>query len=836
MVAAQPLSSAARADDSALDAGLALDAGADAQAVADAELPREAGSDEGAGLADDAGAAGRDGGSAERTPPRALSVPAISWPADQPVPELGSVDALVVIESDGQARLERCEQAASVCSALASALALAKFAPATLNGKPSAARVQVRFALKTAVSDAADPAGETSTADAGTTFNTADAGATSAADEESQTYSAVARLERQKPLATALELEEIREVPGALGDPFRVIEALPGVVPVMTGLPYVYVRGAPPAATAYFYDDIQMPALFHLALGPAVVHPAMVGGIDFYPGVAPARYGRKTGGVVAGKAMLRELKPGVHGEVELRLIDLQAYLATPIRKTGRFEIAGRFGFPGPMIKLFDSRAVLQYWDYQLRSVIPLSRTSEATVIALGSFDLLGQRLHGHLQRDLELQFHRVEARLVHRSQGLTLGSALSAGFERSGLGDTLNVQAFRLGPKLWLELAIKRAQLRFGADMLGTMGKIYDERSRRSASSEDTSAPFSLTNNPVYRSAAARNVVGAYAELNLPIASAWALEAGLRTDTWLTGGKAQAALEPRALLRFQAKDWLALHAAFGTAYQPAVFLIPLPGVSDVALDRGLQRAIQSEVGARFTLPYAFSVENKLFAHFYNNMLSLDAIDPTQVECGNGGAGNQAPAMVDAEGMVTPPTPMLSSPAQVRCKEGQGFARISARAYGSEWLIRRAFSEPLSGWLSYTLSKANARAQNGHVLTPNFDVRHVANLVFQWRISQGWHVALRGVAISGRFPLNAGSVDDPREKARLPAFYRGDLQVSRTWQKRWGELRVTLDWLNFTLQREPLSWDCDQRGPGQKCKVENTGFPITVPLLGMRASY
>jgi hypothetical protein len=61
-------------------------------------------------------------------------------------------------------------------------------------------------------------------------------------------------------------------------------------------------------------------------------------------------------------------------------------------------------------------------------------------------------------------------------------------------------------------------------------------------------------------------------------------------------------------------------------------------------------------------------------------------------------------------------------------------------------------------------------------------------------------------------------------------------VSRTWQKRWGELRVTLDWLNFTLQREPLSWNCSDRGPQEKCKVQNTGFPITIPLLGIRASY
>jgi hypothetical protein len=193
-----------------------------------------------------------------------------------------------------------------------------------------------------------------------------------------------------------------------------------------------------------------------------------------------------------------------------------------------------------------------------------------------------------------------------------------------------------------------------------------------------------------------------------------------------------------------------------------------------------------------------------------------------------------PGMSDGAGMLTPQLPVEAQP--VRCEEKPGFARIAARAYGAEWLIRRASSERLSGWLSYTLSKATARDSQNEPLTPNFDVRHVANLVLQWRITQGWHVALRGVGMSGRFPLGTSLEDDPRKRARLPAFYRGDLQVSRTWQKRWGELRVTLDWLNFTLQREPLSWDCSKRGPQDKCKVQNTGFPITVPLLGIRASY
>jgi hypothetical protein len=52
---------------------------------------------------------------------------------------------------------------------------------------------------------------------------------------------------------------EIRQMPGAFGDAFRAIEALPGVTPIMSGLPYFFVRGAPPGNTGYFIDGVRVP-------------------------------------------------------------------------------------------------------------------------------------------------------------------------------------------------------------------------------------------------------------------------------------------------------------------------------------------------------------------------------------------------------------------------------------------------------------------------------------------------------------------------------------------------------------------------------------------------
>ena len=90
---------------------------------------------------------------------------------------------------------------------------------------------------------------------------------------------------------TTLSATDVREMPGAFGNPFRAIEALPGVVPVVSGLPFFYIRGAPPNDNAYYVDGIRVPLLFHVGIGEGVIHPALIDRVDFYPGAAPASYG-----------------------------------------------------------------------------------------------------------------------------------------------------------------------------------------------------------------------------------------------------------------------------------------------------------------------------------------------------------------------------------------------------------------------------------------------------------------------------------------------------------------------------------------------------------------
>src|SRR5205823_4511533 len=131
---------------------------------------------------------------------------------------------------------------------------------------------------------------------------------------------------RPPPMTSTLTRAEVRQLPGAFGDPFRAIEILPGVTPIVSGLPFFYVRGAPPGNVGYFLDGVRVPYLFHVGLGPSVIHPAMVDRVDLYPGGYPARFGRFAGGIVSGETTAP--RDDFHGEGNIRLVDVGALAET----------------------------------------------------------------------------------------------------------------------------------------------------------------------------------------------------------------------------------------------------------------------------------------------------------------------------------------------------------------------------------------------------------------------------------------------------------------------------------------------------------------------------
>jgi hypothetical protein len=610
--------------------------------------------------------------------------------------------------------------------------------------------------------------------------------------EPVQDFGARASVVRNMPGPKRVDLESARDLPGAFGDPLRILDALPGVVPIASGVPYVYVRGAPPAAQGYVFDDIPLPQLFHAAFLTAVIHPRMTGPMKFYAGVPPARYGRRAGGLV-----LAEGSDPLHrftGEVELKLIESAGYLEAPVGN-GDIQIGGRIGYPQLALKIAEGIGVmdpgtkLNYWDGQVRYRVPIGRHDRAELVWLGSFDTIhlpngaSNNTHAGASR---LEFHRVETRFVHSFARSEVGAALRFGFDGSELGQALLVRAFTFGPRVWSKVKLGQHTLRMGADLYSSTGQIIDGDGPLGSPEGDIEVSV-----PDIAEAPARNQGGVWTEALVNTSDTTRVEVGLRLDYWSVLSNISVAVDPRLRFVLDATPELELHAAFGTAHQPAVFLLPVPGLTDVAVDRGLTRSIQSELGASYAFPQDIELEVQGFLHKYDGMLLPELVQ---------------------DGLVENDPPL-----------------VSAIAYGVEFFLRRNIGRDLSGWISYTLGWAEADSGPEVIgkFKPDFDVRHVLNVIAQWKI---W----RGLTLGGRFQARSGRLveqTNPRYQQRLPWFVRADMRVGYRWPGRWSTMLVYFEWLNMLVRREYLDADCFF---GQ-CRA-SAAPPVSIPNLGVRAEF
>ncbi|HMI91642.1 MAG TPA: TonB-dependent receptor [Polyangiales bacterium] len=654
-------------------------------------------------------------------------------------------------------------------------------------------------------------------------------------------FGAVARI-RAKPQAEhTLDAHENAALRRSLGDSFNPVEALPGTVPVFSGVPYLLVRGAPPAGTAQYYDDVPVPALFHLALGPEITHSSLIGGLIFHPGVAPARYGRRTGAVlVARPPSTPSFGRPIAGELEARLLDAHALVRA---REPAIAVHGRLGYPNLLLNAIDSNAVLSYWDYFARIDHAIDARDQVTLLVFGAGDRVGDRLEP--DDDIALQFHRALARLTRVLPKLAVSGQVYAGYEQGVLGPDLRAEMLRVGPSTWLELQPGGStRVRVGLDMEAKLARVRHEKNDEDVAtggpnaepgSPDgflpdavdeeaslTSGPEDIVDRAPLTGRAERNAAGAYAELALSPADPIEVELGVRSDGWVIADRSERALDPRALVRVRPLSWLGLHAGAGTAHQAAVSPIPIPGLSDLELDYGLQRAIQTEAGAELQLPGSFALSATGFFHRFSRLVFLELI-------------------VDCEGNSDPVAPLLFGPGlgrRVPLCEQQGLPRGDGQAYGAELLLRRSLLERFSGWISYTLAWGEATAGDGTEFVPQYDVRHVLNAVLTQDWGAGFSSGLRLHYRSGKPAVNTvfdfSEFTFDRLHTRLPPFFRADVTFAYEWPVSFGKLALSLQFLNATFSREATKRDCSlSTNLRVVCEIDYQPA-IVLPNVGLRA--
>ncbi len=777
---------------------------------------------------------------------------AVSTPLEYPAGAQGeaSVALELTLSAEGAVtKADAIEGDEPFASAAVEAAKSWKFQPATRDGKALAAKIRflVRFVPPREISE---PEPEPAAA----LPETAKPGAAKVPKNPEPAPFEIVVVGERAPIRHELARTEISRIPGAFGDAFRAIEALPGVVPIVSGLPYFYVRGAPPGNVGYFFDGIPVPFLYHFAAGPSVFHPAFIERVDLYPGAFPVRYGRFAGAIVAGEMAPPGFRP--RAEWNVRLIDSGAMVEAPFAGgRGTAMVGGRFSYTGLVISLIAPEVSVGYWDYQARVRYDLSPQDSVEVFGFGSSDYVsiidesnvptGSGMYRAEKRKVavvDVNFHRLDLRWDHHLDQGNWRNALMVGRDRTGfVNGQINVYDYMVGVRseYWRQLD-KRVRLRAGADLLfeSLKQEFKDDTSNDSIGSTndpgalppdtsmmppgtvippDPSMMPPMVMQPVDDSSSQDDAarlgfnagrrdfsLGLYADLVWDVAPRLQITPGLRGDLFVSGSRAKLALDPRITAEYTLSKKLKVVHGLALVHQAPSFIGPVPGFKP-SLAGGLQRAIQYSAGVNYELPAGFSSSVALFQSAFFNM--TDLISLLQLERTADVGGNQ--------------------------RSGSDFNsfRTDGHAYGLELMVRRSLSRKLGGFVSYTLSRSErfARRVSGPATT---DRTHVLNVATSYDLGKNWRLGGRVLFYTG-IPAEVAYIEAARHPPRTPAFWRLDFKIEKRWyikrpNRWWG---VNLEVLNTTLNKEQLTGSCN----AYSCKYEEIG-PVTVPSIAFEGAF
>jgi hypothetical protein len=653
----------------------------------------------------------------------------------------------------------------------------------------------------------------------------------SAGDQEDPGgYSARARVKGSTSEVYAVPEAEAKAVETGLGPSFATAESMPGVVPVFSGVPYLIVRGATPAASLSYYDGIPLPSLFHLALGPAVMDGMISGATRFVPGSTSVRYGPHLGGVLDRSGPDARTLATPLRYLQLSLLDAAGLLNVPT-ETGALTLSWRYGTPGLMLRALGLDATLGYYDYQLRYQTALSSRTSLTLILLGANDHLGERTVP--QDDIDLSFQRVLARLTTRLHKVELGASLLLSNDQSELGQQLDGNALRATESMYLQWTDERLQLRVGAEVMSAVVKLQsaavapiEEQELGTGFTRQRELvldPQDFLDGQPYSSVPNRTMLGAYAELRWTPIRGLRLTGGVRADAYIASADMEGAISPMLRARYSITEQLDVHAAAALAHKPRTSPLALPGLNDISLDRGVEASIQSEVGSGFRLPDGTSFEANFFYHQYRDVVYLELI----LDC----QGNTDPN-------ATPGVRGLVAPAESICRSN-GMPTATGESYGLELFVKRDLTQRLSGFVSYTHAYAYATARDGTSFSPQADVRHLANLVLLYRLGAGWSLGARVHFRTGKVAVNTivdlirGQVT--RLQYRLPPFFRLDLHLSYAFPVSFGRMTASIGLQNASFSREATNRDCRAPDGTVRCEVDYQPF-IVLPNVALRADF
>lgn len=617
----------------------------------------------------------------------------------------------------------------------------------------------------------------------------------------------VYRRKREEVTRRTISVEEIRRIPGTMGDPIRVIQNLPGAARAPFGIGLLVIRGSNPEDSAVYIDGIRVPYIYHLGGLVSVLNSDIIQSVDYLPGGYSVRYGRSTGGVV--DVTTRKKAPE-----QARMTWSTDILDTGALFEGRFgknkdhhlAVAARRSYIDKLLPLFlgeAGRLAKPRWmDYQLRYFHDSERPFTAFLFGFDDILFIGDSADSS-EDTIGVHYFTHRGLLNYKvplSERLTLSLTPSMGVDgiSTNIGSDFRLEQFQYLFEVRAEAEwVQNDHLTVlsGIDFLGGRGEFEvalpfkpADRINGDPLTEDEAILFGdklwAWGPDLYLQAKWRPLADPDALLIAP---------GLRTsfmqvqEMYNTLG-----LDPRISVRGRVLPHTFVKGGTGIYTQPAQ---PFESWSPNGnVDLGMEKSWSTSLGLEQRFGQANSLE---LEGFYKSMWDLIVNNPE-----------------------------LSDPQidQIYINEGLG------RVYGMELMIRREPIGHFFGWFSYTLSKSErldypnfsdediegARYETDNEWYPfAFDQTHIFVALGGYQMPYGVHASGRFSYVTGNpytpYSLGIYDIDSDNYSAfqsgninseRMAPYLALDLRIEKTWLFKSAKLDTYLELLNVVKGENP----------------------------------
>jgi TonB family protein len=620
--------------------------------------------------------------------------------------------------------------------------------------------------------------------------------------------------------------EEITKIAGTGGDALRAVQNLPGVARAPGTGGQIAVRGSAPYDTAFFFDSLNLPMLYHFGDMTSVINSDLIESIEFYPGNFSVKYGRATGGVIDVKSRAPKTDR-LHAYIDADLWDVGLLAEGPIGE--HWSVAGTVrrsyidgimkaaNLMGDEIKL---TVAPRYYDFQLVGDYHPSKKNNLRLFFYGTDDkwvmswddesdpFWGNGLDVHLVTYQGQAEWKVELSDTLHHQ-LSLGAGYWGGnYNEGNMKQDWNVYPLLIRDELTFDPG-EIFLLRVGTDtelrwakvkmkVPGDYGLEGEEWYYWSAN--DTMLTFKGTRFLAYP--------GLYSELELTAIPKTQVIYGVRGDYYSNVDRW--GVDPRVAVRYEVYPGTTLKAGLGLFQQPPDMAIGDKEYGNPNLE--LTQAIHYSIGA----------EQRLFENLE----------------------------VGVEGFYKDLRKVVRSSDEIVERDGEMVPErfnndASGRVYGMELEIKHQPTNRFFGWLTYTLMRSERFDEPGAPARLfDYDQTHILNAMGTVRLRWGFEIGFRFRLVSGNpyTPIIGSSYDADSDmyipiygklnSRRMPLFHQLDLRVDKKWQWKYLAFTLYLDVQNVYYHKNvegyAYSYDYSERAGFQ-------GIPI-LPSLGLKLEY